>query len=240
MVCYFWYFVGNFNFSKSISVGNMKTMKIFFVFLLSILLLTINGMSQSNQNSKIWVGIWDYKLIYQGAYRVGSRPFDKKWNVLYETKVQSLQEIINSKSIWHYVLIANDSMEIIKTDSLMQLIGITDYEYKWRFDGNSYMSYLRDREEPPNFEFLPDGHWLYFSTEPDKVGVAVEKKLKNNQIEKFCKSYDLERKLVIEYYEVENGLLDGIVYFDMGRKRIKAINRYKDGVFVENLYNRND
>jgi len=104
------------------------------------------------------------------------------------------------------------------------------------------MAYLKEREgPPPTPEFLPDGHWLYFSTEKGKVGVSLEKYVKNHQLDKFSKSYDLGTSLEYGYFEIENGLLNGIEYFDVGAKnRIKAINRYKNGVFVECLYNRND
>ncbi len=202
-----------------------------------VFFLNGNALSQDNQKPKVWIGIWDYTLKYQGAYQADSILFI---NIIYHEMVKTIYEKIKSNNIWHYVLVASDSMEIVKTSALMQQINITDYEYKWRFAYNGYMSYLKDSEYPPKPEFLLDGHWLYFSTEKNKVGVSVEKHVKNHQLDKFSKYYDLETGLENDYFEVENGLLNGIHYFDMGKNRIKAINRYKEGVLIESLYNRND
>lgn len=179
-------------------------MRVIIIALVLVFFMNIKGLSQGSFKPKVWIGIWDYKLKYQGIYQVDSILFDSKWNLLHSLKVEVIKEKIKSNNIWHYILIVNDSMEVVKTDSLMQQINITDYEYKWRFEQNGSMAYMKDRKRPPTPEFLPDGHWLYFSTEKNKIGVSKEKYVKNHQLDKFSKTYDLETGLEYAYFEIEN------------------------------------
>lgn len=218
----------------------MKNIKYIICFVLAIL---NNSDALAKIKPKIWIGIWDYELNYQGAYQVDSIWFENIPSFM----VECIYNLIESNKQWHYVLISKDSMEIIHTNNKMKKIGNINYELKWRYDHNSMYSYMADSKSKPIHEFLPDGKWLYFSTEKDAIGIYRECMIKDHQIFKYVKSYDLKTGLAVEYFEVENGLLNGIVYFDNStcwlnteRKtnHLKSILRYKDGVRVEILYDR--
>ena len=87
----------------------MRALTIIFILIFAI---NSKGLSQDNLKPKIWLGIWDYKLKYQGAFQTDSILFDPKWNNLYHLKVKAIQEMINSEIVWYYVLVAKDSLEI--------------------------------------------------------------------------------------------------------------------------------
>lgn len=195
--------------------------------------------SQENNTLTKWIGIWNNDLTFMGASRIDSTLFGTKKYYLYDEKVGALQTIIKKEGLW-YILLCDDSFTVVQADSMMKQIKSSNIKEKW-YDGNTLNVYLKDYSIPPTPEILPDGHWLYFSTERDNKGITQEKCVKNHQLDSFAIFYNLKTKLPAEYFELKNGLLNGIVFFELpNNKGIKGISKYKDGQLIEQLYLRND
>jgi len=224
--------------------------------LLTIIVSHTKGYAQNKQQDKCWMGIWDYKLNYLGAYNMDCALFDAKMENQYKRKVDAITEKIESPHWMFYVLIAKDSMDVVRTDAAMKKTTIYIPEQEWhrRNSSDQYeketdeyykergIVYFRDGYEEPPKEFLPDGHWLYFSTSKTKKGVFIEKHIENNSVVQFCKIYDLKTGAIESYFEINNHLLNGIVYKynHTDHATIQAISRYKDGALVEIIFEQND
>lgn len=208
------------------------------IFLLLIITLYMQAVGQINIEKKVeierYLGIWKYDKTFYGIYNVREiNLFDDYTGAM---NINHLQKILQGHSLW-YVLLSEDSSSILKANSEIQKIDtVNDYQILWYQSGNTAIPYQKNYFEKPQPEFLPDGHWIYFSTEKDQLGISMEKYVKNHALDRYCKYYDLVTKLPNYYFEVKNGLLNGILYSSSDGKCIQVINRYKDGKLVERLY----
>ncbi len=210
----------------------MLNVKLSFIFLF-LLLFSSNSFAQEGDNlswgRKVYIGVWKCNMEFKGIF---STELYKIFNK------DSLHNIIKEKGLW-YILESNDSIAILLADKKMKTIQLSKPEFAWYNSGHTFMQYIKDRVSEPEPIILPDGHWFSFATAKDYFGLGQEFYVKDHKLDRFCKSFDLKTQLPKAYFEIENGMLNGITFgFSIEDHRLRGITRYKDGVIIEVLYDR--
>lgn len=215
--------------------------------LLCIVLLLYGGQKTYAQesNSEKWIAVWDFKMNYVGAF---SHHFERwVWTYFNEFKGRMsidwadsiMTKFESSNSKYYYILGLHDTMELGRYRAEMEKIPKTDLMDKWLNVHSDYQAFTKPSLKGKVKEFLPDGHWILYSSAKGKRGVYVDKVIKDGELDEYFYLADLEGGNCKIYYELKDGLLNGyFVEYRIENKKyiIDKILVYKDGEILKEIF----